>query len=117
MCVGWFWKNSRVDEVPGTLPISPSLASAPSWADAGLGRLLIQTPKEMGCRNLLGVSHLPNSLSLPHWLHCRTLLRTDHAYRFATTHYVLDATLLVSTNIDMACSTLLQQASSPAAQS
>jgi hypothetical protein len=30
---------------------------------------------------------------------------------------VLDAALLVSTDMDMACSTLLQQASSPAVQS
>ncbi|KAJ6693744.1 hypothetical protein OIU85_004514, partial [Salix viminalis] len=75
----------------------------------------------MGCRNLLRLSCLPNSL--PHGLPAKfTTSRAAEPCCGLTMPIglplptVLDAALLVSTDMDMACSMLLQQASSPTVQ-
>jgi len=102
MCVGLLRRNSRVEEVPGTLP-----------QPRGLARLPIRTPGERGCRNSHGLSRLPSPPPSRAAKPCRGLTMPIGL----PPPGVLDAALLVSTDMDMACSTLSQRASSPAVQS
>ncbi|KAJ6701299.1 hypothetical protein OIU74_012623 [Salix koriyanagi] len=61
-------------------------------------------------------SRLLNSLSLPLAAEFTATI-PQAAELVGTARYVLDTALLISTDMNMACSTLLPQASSPAVQS
>jgi len=119
MCVGWFRKNPRVEEVPGTLPRLPQpcerllagwRGARPAADSDTRGKGLPKFTRTGTPAKFTAAASRAAAFS---WncLRSRTLLRTGHAYRSATTHHVLDAALHVSTDMDMACSTLLQQAS------